>query len=161
MVADIDSTIRLANGTSFAAPIVAGLSACLWQSRPGLDNIDLLNLIQESAHLFSNPNDSMGYGVPNFHDAYLDYSMSLINNSSALCVFPNPFIDHFYISHNFDFDFDIEIMNGLGQLIFQKRILKNQSSVLINELNTFLPGIYFVRKKYSQSLNPIIKLSEK
>ena len=76
VVADMDSTIRLASGTSFSAPIISGLSACLWGALESIDvdinNMEIFDLIQESAHIFNIPNDSLGYGIPNFYQAYLN-----------------------------------------------------------------------------------------
>jgi serine protease AprX len=55
-----------ASGTSFSAPIIAGLAACLWQAHPNLSARDIFRAIERSAHLFATPNDSMGYGIPDF-----------------------------------------------------------------------------------------------
>lgn len=54
-----------ANGTSFAAPRVAGLAACLWQAMPHLSAMDLRTLIIESAANYPNWDPQMGYGLPN------------------------------------------------------------------------------------------------
>tara|TARA_Y100000589_G_scaffold177056_1_gene167859 strand:- start:15090 stop:16688 length:1599 start_codon:yes stop_codon:yes gene_type:complete len=160
VVADLDSTIRVANGTSFSAPLIAGLAACLWESKPTLNNIQLLNLIEESSHLFDSPNDSIGYGIPNFYNAYLN-SLEISSNYNFLSIYPNPFVDNFYISHDFNYDFEIEILNSLGQLIFQKKIYQNQSLVIIDELEKHKPGFYFVKHHNSNYSNLILKLSEK
>ena len=99
VVADQDSTIRYANGTSFSAPIISGLSACLWQAISSnnieLSNMDIINLIQESSSLFSNPNDSLGYGIPNFYLSYLNSSIDSSNYDNQINIFPNPFDIYF------------------------------------------------------------------
>ena len=66
VVAASDSTIQLASGTSFSSPILSGLAACLWQYNITANNMQIFSLIEQSAHLFSNPNDSLGFGIPNF-----------------------------------------------------------------------------------------------
>jgi len=53
------------NGTSFSAPIITGLAACIWQAYPDLTNQQVVNYIKQSAHLYNVPNNYLGYGVPN------------------------------------------------------------------------------------------------
>ena len=160
VVADLDSTIRFANGTSFSAPIIAGLSACLWQSNMNLSNMDLFNIIQESAHLFNNPNDSLGYGVPQFYEAYLN-TIRLDNQRDDLAIYPNPFNECFYISNKSELDYSVEIFNIFGQSIMSKQNISSNSTVLIDELLNFPVGYYVLKKADSYKLYPIIKIREK
>src|SRR5690606_36895747 len=62
-------SVSTANGTSFSSPITAGAVASLWQAAPHLKNGVIMQAIRESASLYSNPTDKMGYGIPNFGDA--------------------------------------------------------------------------------------------
>jgi subtilisin family serine protease len=62
--------IEASNGTSFSTPILAGLSACLWQALPNLDSFSILKLIRETADRFQNPDSLMGYGIANIYKAY-------------------------------------------------------------------------------------------
>ena len=102
VVADQDSSIRYANGTSFSAPLVSGLSACLWQAilsnNIDVSNMDIISLIQESSSLFSNPNDSLGYGIPNFYLSFLNSSIDSPNYESQINIFPNPFDNLFHLN---------------------------------------------------------------
>jgi serine protease AprX len=52
------------NGTSFAAPFVAGLAACLMQARPTWRPVDVIRALRETASQASSPDNSIGYGVP-------------------------------------------------------------------------------------------------
>ena len=61
----------LSNGTSFAAPNIAGLTTCLWQAFPEYNNIAILDAMQRSASKFSSPNDRIGYGIPNMKKAFV------------------------------------------------------------------------------------------
>jgi hypothetical protein len=63
------NTVGTNTGTSFAAPNIAGLSACLWQGFPEFNNIKILNAIRMAGHRFTNPNDSVGYGIPDMKKA--------------------------------------------------------------------------------------------
>ncbi len=58
-----------ANGTSFSCPIVAGMMACLWQSDRSKTPSELISIISRSGHLFHNPDNVLGYGVPDFYKA--------------------------------------------------------------------------------------------
>ncbi|WP_299760493.1 S8 family serine peptidase [uncultured Pontibacter sp.] len=64
----LTSSGRLAqgNGTSFAGPIVAGFAASLWQANPFKTNLELIDLLRSSGSKGQNPDNSIGYGVPNY-----------------------------------------------------------------------------------------------
>jgi len=62
--------ISYANGTSFATPILAGLSICLWQALPSLSNTEIIELIRKNADKHKQPDAEMGYGIPNMYKAY-------------------------------------------------------------------------------------------
>jgi len=47
-VINSDGQIQYTNGTSFAAPTVTGLVACLWQAFPLLKNTEIIKLIKET-----------------------------------------------------------------------------------------------------------------
>jgi hypothetical protein len=159
VVADLDSTIRVANGTSFSAPIIAGLSACLWGALStdiiNIDNMTLFQSIQQSAHLFQNPNDSLGYGIPNFYQAYLN-SLSLSDDMNNINLYPNPYLDKFSIYNHLHSKLQIDIFNNMGALIFSKYVNVEKSIIVIDELANIAPGIYFIKINQSEAY-PIIK----
>ena len=53
-----------ANGTSFSAPVITGLAACIWEYDSTLSNMEVMSIIKSSSHLAENPNNYIGYGVP-------------------------------------------------------------------------------------------------
>ena len=57
-------------GTSFSAPLVAGLVACLWQALPNKSASELIDLVIASGNNVATPNNIYGYGVPDFWKAY-------------------------------------------------------------------------------------------
>ena len=59
-------TIRSDIGTSFSAPQVAGLVACLWQACPQKSAQEIILLVRRSADQYATPDDVLGYGVPDF-----------------------------------------------------------------------------------------------
>ena len=60
----------VSNGTSFAAPNMAGLTTCLWQAFPEYNNMVILDVMQRSASKFTNPDDRVGYGIPDMKKAF-------------------------------------------------------------------------------------------
>ena len=59
-----------ANGTSLSAPLITGLVACLLQAVPEATNQQLLDAIRATASQAAAPDDSVGYGLPDFTAAY-------------------------------------------------------------------------------------------
>lgn len=53
-----------ASGTSFSAPIIAGLAACLLEENPSLTPQQLTSIIRQSSHLYPFGNNFVGWGVP-------------------------------------------------------------------------------------------------
>ncbi|MEG1574043.1 MAG: S8 family serine peptidase, partial [Bacteroidales bacterium] len=65
-----DGSITTSNGSSFATPIIAGLTACLWQALPHLNAQQIIALIRRHSNNFYSADEDRGYGVPNFYSAY-------------------------------------------------------------------------------------------
>lgn len=92
-----NGTLTLASGTSFAAPVIAGLSACLWQAFPNSTNVQVINAIRASSSQYSTPDNNKGYGIPNFSTAFNILQASTLSADSTqlqhswLKAIPNPF----------------------------------------------------------------------
>jgi len=69
-------------GTSFSAPIICGLTACLWQALPGLKAAELIQLIRQTGDNAEHPDNIYGYGIPNFWRAYMMGKMKTSPNPS-------------------------------------------------------------------------------
>lgn len=140
IIATASGAIATANGTSFSAPITAGMVACLWQALPEKTNVELLQLIKEAAHLYENPTAQMGYGIPNFNAAYSNaLDVSTFENQQAV-VYPNPFHEVIKVQLSEISDNDrMEIYNVVGQLMKTFTLL-NQSSF---DLSDLAAGLYF------------------
>jgi hypothetical protein len=92
----VDGNLTRGNGTSFSSPILCGLAACLWQAHPNRSASEIRQAIIESAHLHNAPNDSMGYGIPNFWTAHQRLRGRVDRTADAL-VYPNPARDQVYV----------------------------------------------------------------
>lgn len=97
-IGNTNGTIGLSNGTSFSSPLIAGFAASFWQAFPSLTNMQVRELLIRSASQYTNPDNRVGYGIPNFDKANeLAELEALINelkkSGQEVIVFPNPIND--------------------------------------------------------------------
>ena len=141
VVSDESGNIGTSDGTSFSGPITAGLVACLWQALPDKTNLEIIQLIRESASLFTTPNAQFGYGIPDFN---LIVQNALGTNSliqDRFIVYPNPLESVLYLDFPKDFKSgEISIFNSLGQCVLLEKITVNAASLSLENLSS---GIYF------------------
>ncbi len=82
-----NGTTTSGNGTSFATPILAGLTACYLQAAKEKNPVhtldELRNLLYQSGHTYQNPTPQMGYGIPNFLTVYDSLQKSSILRLTA------------------------------------------------------------------------------
>ena len=57
-------------GTSFSAPLVAGLVTCLWQAFPEKTALEIIEMVRQCGSNVTCPDNIYGYGVPDFWKAY-------------------------------------------------------------------------------------------
>jgi hypothetical protein len=112
-----------ADGTSFSAPIITGLAACLWERYPLATNKMIREALLKSAHLYPYANNYLGYGIPNAKVA-LDMMHCKVSDT---CTAPNhkvTFAGQSYI---------INKPNGVSQLlrVFHK---SDESQVIAQEV---------------------------
>lgn len=134
-------TPDLNGGTSFACPVIAGLSACLWQAMPQYTSLEIMQIIRESASLYNEPNYNMGYGIPDFHKAYSTHVG--INDSKPLqiSIYPNPVTDKLNIVNPRGDIKTVALYNASGQLVLQTAVPDSQ----ILEINVKnLPNGFYI-----------------
>lgn len=142
-VINTNGTVDFSSGTSFSSPIMAGVVACLWESRPEVTNAQIMQIIRESAHLFDNPTNQMGYGIPNFEDAYNALQQLGIEEEfllSNFALYPNP------VSSKINISFPQQIQNAQFTIhsILGKELFTREISTTNNVINieTLTAGIY-------------------
>ena len=59
------------NGTSFACPNMAGLTTCLMQAFPEYNNMTIMDAMQRSATRANNPDNRIGYGIPDMMKSFV------------------------------------------------------------------------------------------
>jgi subtilisin family serine protease len=122
-------------GTSCSAPVITGLSACLWGAFPDASAQEIREAIIKSASGYSNPDTAYGYGLPDFFTAYLYLTQSSEDTTHivSLRVFPNPAEEAFYISANL------------------RQVNNRNGEIRISSLNGSLLGI--VNEQFDEGLN--------
>ena len=157
-----DGSIAAGNGTSFAAPVVAGLSACLWQKYPDKTNYEIIDHILQSASQFDAPDSLKGYGLPDFEKAYALGTDDF--KTSKLKVYPNPFRDSFYLKLP-EVSVDEEnVIISLYDVTGRKILVKNYSRdadgspIKINPPKTIAKGVYFLSVKYHNDYQLKVKI---
>ncbi len=72
------------NGTSFACPNLAGLTTCLWQAFPEINNMGIINVMQQSSTRATNPDIRVGYGIPDLKKAFVKLIKQLYTQQAAV-----------------------------------------------------------------------------
>ncbi len=76
------------DGTSFSAPVITGLIACMIEFNPSITNEQIKELLNKSSHLYPYPNNYLGYGVPNAEKiiALMSNSSLLVDNNNEVVI---------------------------------------------------------------------------
>lgn len=84
--------LRTCNGTSCSSPLIAGMAACLWQSRPEASAQDIRNAIITASDRSGKPDTIYGYGIPDMLLAQniLDSISPPQGDLTEIILFPNP-----------------------------------------------------------------------
>jgi len=110
------------NGTSYACPIMAGITTCLWQAFPEINNMDLIDGLRQSGDRFDNPNDRTGYGVPDVKKAFVFFIKSLHTQSAIIS------------NCNAVFNFNMKAADGM-QVVIERKLPSDTGYVAITTQN--------------------------
>ncbi len=136
------------SGTSLSSPLIAGMTACLWQSNPGSTWKQVVEAMEESASQFTAPDSLLGYGIPDFSEAT---GLLGINEpvSGRIRAYPNPFSGSFTLDlgGSGNGPVEISVYDILGSMVFHRTISSGtgETRVVINDLNSMAPGLYVLR----------------
>jgi subtilisin family serine protease len=146
VVQSLTGSIGTVNGTSLSAPLVSGMAACLWQYYPNLTAYEIRQLIIQSASLYNNPNNFLGYGIPNF-GMYVSGIIDTSGTNDSIRIFPNPsdtsisFVTPQMLTGK---DFTIRILTNKGGLVHRKSLTADSDIVSIPLPNNLTNGLYFI-----------------
>jgi len=140
--------VSTSNGTSFAAPLIAGLAAGMWQAFPELTNMQLLRLIERSASQHDTPDSLLGYGVPHFERAAaIMNGLGDQETDEAPLVFPNPAEgDRFYVAVPAEMlgeKIKVVVHDQLGKILYSSTQKADRLTFSFDSQG-LAPGIYFL-----------------
>ena len=145
----VDGQVTTVSGTSLSAPIITGLTACLWQGFPDKTSYQVMDAIRRSASTSAHPNDSLGYGLPDYFIARQLLQAGNGHENFIGSIFPNPYRDNFNLSFYTTKaqQADIVLYNITGQVLYSNKIqtpANNFTSVNVQTHNVLSAGVYFL-----------------
>jgi serine protease AprX len=139
-----DGTVGISSGTSFSAPLVAGLAAGLMQSFPTHTAQQIRNAILKSGSQFSRSDMLLGFGIPTFDKASTAIELILGNSDEpSLPIYPNPANpgDALHISIPFK-SAQVEMLNSAGIVVHTFYLTQSETTIY---LGPFVSGKYYFR----------------
>ncbi len=145
------------NGTSLSSPVIAGLSACLWQANRQATNMQLVDAILQSSDRFGNPDTVYGHGIPDFYQANLILKANYRSNTDTtddIHIFPNPFRYEAYLSFDSENDTEtvISVYNQTGSLIINVKlpVSEGYNLILVDAFSGLSSGVYILSIQLDQ-----------
>lgn len=102
-------------GTSFSAPIITGLIACILENNPTLTHREIFDFIEQSGHLFPYGNNYVGYGIPQ-SDVLLEL-LEVYKNDESL-VYDSPY----FAKKKYKFKIEKTDTKGKNLVLYHKTV---------------------------------------
>lgn len=153
----------MAEGTSFAAPLVSGTVALMLQVNPKLSFDDVKSILQASAikdtftqNINEQPNNQFGGGKLNVLDAVaLTLRTTGINESpvsTSIFIYPNPVKDKIQLTLNNELIIQrLSLYDATGKLWLNKA-LNTSSQNLSVDTNSIPQGLYFLHVETNKGI---------
>ncbi len=161
-VANSTDSIERASGTSFSSPVLAGMSACLWEAHPHATNMQIIDALKKTASFANDPNSFMGWGIPDFAkaDVYLTKEFLGIPNrkaeGSTLIAYPNPFRGSFSVKvpQNISGKVQLTLFSLDGKRLFEEDVEVSGLQISFHKasLSQLQPGIYLLRLSHAGTI---------
>lgn len=145
------------SGTSLSCPLVAGAAALVWQANPTLTNMQVIEVLKNTADNAESPDNAYGWGIINTYRAATYYLNSVeiseskengIEDFALLVNYPNPFNSSTKIHYRLlkAGEVSIIIFNNMGQQI--EVLYSGNQTAGLHDLNweTFemASGVYYI-----------------
>lgn len=154
------------SGTSCSSPVIAGLTACLWQANPSFTNIKVMDAIRKSASQYFHPDSVYGYGIPDMLKAdWMLQSPEEIIDSTLLSfnLFPNPASDRLYLYIFRPDNIKNELvtlkfldLTGRIQRVEEHRITGQQYVLEVKDISQLPTGLYIIEITLSDRVHSLL-----
>ncbi len=154
VISGTTGNVTTGNGTSFSGPIMAGMVASFWQALPGKTNEQIMQYIKESASIYNNPDDRIGYGIPNFGIALATAlgTTPFTQISTKFVLYPNPTQNQVSVAFPNNFSYaNVSLYNAMGQKVMEQSVDSSKPAFGLDNLQS---GMYLYKiqtNTYSQS----------
>lgn len=149
-----NNSVAKANGTSFSSPIMAGGMVCLWQALPDKSNAEIMQLVREWASQYNNPDNYLGYGIPN-----LEMALNSVKGNSnesifeQIVLYPNPSSNIVYVGLPENANIiNISLFDFLGRKVNDFSISIENNTIDVSSLSS---GLYIARIESGKGIKAI------
>lgn len=138
----------VSSGTSFSAPLIAGMIAGLKQQFPQLSAMKIRDLLIKSSSKYETPDNKIGYGIPSYKK-FIDLAEVILANEkeeSMIQIFPNPIIHSSFLKieingEQLDNNSLVEVFDTSGK---KANAEKQKFGDLRKQISKLNPGNYFI-----------------
>lgn len=151
-----NGAVTAGNGTSYSAPLIAGLVASFWQSQPHLTAMQVVDCIRRAGDRFAAPTPQYGYGIPTFENAVKvaneRYPVTGVPDWTQpvdVFLYPNPMGATSEVNIHWGTVFAgknvyIQLIDTAGRILYQQPVTANQTVSKIT-LPPLTAGGYFLK----------------
>lgn len=151
--------VTYGSGTSFSAPLVAGMAACLWNALPMLNVSELRAKIIESADRFSAPDTLYGNGIPNAQKMWLTIHNAIDQKKlDRFYCYPSPASDNLYVASFLQTQEPVRVVlyNAFGRKVLEKTLSGSALSVDVSHLPSSIYLVEFIVSGVRQATQKIL-----
>lgn len=146
--------VTYASGTSFSSPIMAGAMACMSSAFPNVLPSELRRRVRESASRYNNPTNQMGYGIPDFSEAYDKCLGTEEVNLNFVSIYPNPTSDILKIKSEIP-------VKQLQLISFEGKVVRKYNASSQLNIGDLPAGIYILKVQFENGKTEVKKVVKK
>lgn len=145
-VVGLSGEVQQASGTSFAAPMITSLAACVWQAAPELPGWEVRAALLQAGDRASSPDTLYGFGIPDGEKAL----RLLLSRRSSFSpppqprIYPSPAQDYlsvFLPDPSLSW-YDVDIYDAQGRLLLRRPYRGMMEMTL--SIETWRSGLYYL-----------------
>ena len=151
--------VTFGSGTSYSAPLIAGMAACIWNALPMLKASELRTKIIESSDRFLTPDTLYGYGIPNAQKLWLTIKNSLDQKKlDRFYCYPSPASDKLYLASFLQTQESVKVIiyNSFGRKVLEKTLSGSALSVDVSNLPNSIYLVDFIVSGVRQATQKIL-----